>query len=210
MNLRAFLRLFFRLLYHQLAPFYDLVAWTVSLGRWNKWVESVIPLVQPGRMLELGFGPGHLQLGLRKHGFTPFGIDASPHMARQARQNLRKAGLPSLLSQADAAALPFPNASFDCLIATFPSEYIVAPATLHEARRVLTRDGKFIILLAASVLPNSNSNRFIHWLFKVTGQSPAWDEKYLAPFRSAGFRVQEPHLLEVQNSTLLVIQLENQ
>ena len=50
----AFLRLFFKLLYHQLAWSYDGVAWVVSLGAWRKWVESTLAFLL-GHWLEEHF-----------------------------------------------------------------------------------------------------------------------------------------------------------
>ena len=50
----------FHLLYHQFAWTYDFVAAFVSLGRWQDWVDAVVPFMS-GRVLEIGFGPGHLQ-----------------------------------------------------------------------------------------------------------------------------------------------------
>jgi len=59
--MKQFLRLFFRLLYHQLAFTYDLVAASVSFNRWKDWVMSVVPFIEGNRILEIGHGPGHLQ-----------------------------------------------------------------------------------------------------------------------------------------------------
>ena len=55
--LTRFLGFFFHLLYHPFAWAYDLIAWTVSLGRWKDWVESVVPFIKGMRVLELGHGP---------------------------------------------------------------------------------------------------------------------------------------------------------
>ena len=76
------LRSFFFVLYHQFAWTYDLVAATVSLGRWKDWVRSALPYLS-GRVLEIGFGPGYLQLSLFELGIPAFGLDESRQMARQ-------------------------------------------------------------------------------------------------------------------------------
>src|SRR6266545_6817971 len=65
----GFMRLFFRLLYHPFAWSYDLVAATVSLGRWKGWVKTATGLLTGPRVLELGFGPGHMQTYLVESGF---------------------------------------------------------------------------------------------------------------------------------------------
>src|SRR5512136_2652338 len=80
-----FFRLFFHLLYHQFSWLYDFVAWLVSVGNWNKWVTSVIPYLDGPKILEIGFGPGHLQLALQQNNAMVFGIDESAHMVNIAR-----------------------------------------------------------------------------------------------------------------------------
>ena len=36
----------------------------VSLGRWDDWIQTVIPYVRGLSILEIGHGPGHLQIKL--------------------------------------------------------------------------------------------------------------------------------------------------
>lgn len=146
-------RVGFRWLYHQGAWAYDGVAWLVSLGRWQDWVRSMAlwPEAQPGAwVLELGFGPGYLQLHLAQLGFRPMGVDPSPAMARRARDRLRRAGFPPRLVQGRAQKLPFPSESFHRVVATFPAEYIFEEATLREVWRVLRPGGRFDVLLSAA------------------------------------------------------------
>lgn len=169
---------FFQLLYHPLAWSYDLVAATVSLGRWNKWIQSIYPMISKGRILELGFGPGHLQLDLARTGNTIFGIDESPQMCRFAQRRLKRIGQSGTLTRADARAIPFPSARFDVVVATFPSPYIFQDATLHEIRRVLSEDGKLVVLLAALPTGKSLGDRIIHQLFKITGEAPPPEENF--------------------------------
>ena len=76
-----FLRFFFHQLYHGFAWTYDFVAASVSIGRWRGWVLTALPYLEGPRVLELGHGPGHLQLALFESGLAPLGLDAS-------RQNL--------------------------------------------------------------------------------------------------------------------------
>ena len=55
--MKALLRLFFKLLYHQFAFTYDLVAAAVSFNRWKDWTREILPLIEGTRILELGYGP---------------------------------------------------------------------------------------------------------------------------------------------------------
>jgi ubiquinone/menaquinone biosynthesis C-methylase UbiE len=221
---KTILRLFFRLLYHQFAFTYDLVAASVSFNRWKDWVMSVIPFIEGNRILEMGHGPGHLQRILltlrpgsgRDRNLLTVGIDESAQMGHLAKRNLTRRSV-SLqnkpldvayaqinLTRGIAQQLPFPNGSFDTIIATFPTEYITDPNTLSEVKRCLSNGGRLIVLPAA--LPK---NPFLDWLFRVTHQSPteAVDivkSKFKEPFVTAGFQT-EVKTLDVKSGTLLIV-----
>lgn len=201
----SFLFFFFFLIYEPLAWSYDLVAWVVSLGRWQSWVYTTIPELSGPRILELGHGPGHLQLALRKNGVRSFGIDRSRQMGRIAYRRLAKNHSAPLLVRATAEHLPFPAGAFDQLVATFPSEYIVRAATLSEARRVLAADGKIIVLPVAWIRGNRLWERAAAWLFRVTGQAGTWDTRYSDPLRLAGFSVEEKRVNEGESEVMLII-----
>ena len=142
------LRLFFQLLYHQFAWSYDLVAAVVSLGRWKDWVSSALPWLD-GQVLELGFGPGHLQVSLHESGRPAFGLDESSQMNRQASRRLQRKGFPANLARGRAENLPFPAGSFETVVATFPAEYLFKAMTLGQIRRVLVPGGRLVIVPAA-------------------------------------------------------------
>jgi len=202
MNLiQRFMRVFFDLLYHPFAFTYDLVAAVVSFGKWNDWVRSVIPFTSGTRLLELGHGPGHLQLELTTRRLDSVAMDESAPMGRIAKRRL---GSSQKLARAIAQEMPFASEIFDTVISTFPSEYIFDPQTLTEAHRVLRSGGRFIVLPVA--FPTSG---FLKWLYKVTGESPAaldenLKEKISAHFIQAGFSV-EIKTVEAKFSNLLII-----
>lgn len=210
-NLRfRLLNLFFHWLYQPLAFLYDAVAAVVSLGRWRKWITAVIPYLHGQSLLELGYGPGHLQLELVKKGYALFGLDASPQMARQAARKYRRAGLAVRAARGRAQALPFPAQTFDTVFATFPSPYISNPDTLAEVRRVLQPGGKLLVLLAAWITGKSLSDRAVALLFRITGETPSLPavERLAAPYRQAGFTV-ELHWIEQAGSRLLLVEAHN-
>jgi ubiquinone/menaquinone biosynthesis C-methylase UbiE len=182
--------LFFRLLYHSLAWSYDLVAATVSLGRWQNWVKSTARLLTGPRVLELGYGPGHMQIHLARNSFTPYGLDESPQMARQAHNRLRRQSQPSRLARGFAQHLPFARQSFDSVVATFPTPYIVDPDTLAEIRRVLKPGAPVVVLITAWITGQSLPERLMRWVFNVTGESPPAStqlERVIEPYQKAGF-----------------------
>ena len=166
----AFLRLCFRLLYNQFAWTYDLVAWAVSLGQWQAWGRTTITYLRGERVLELAHGPGHLLVAMAEQGLAPVGLDLSPRMGHLARRRLRRAGLVVPLARACAQALPFCDKCFDSAVAAFPTEFILDPATLREAARVLRPGGRLIIVAWARLSERGPLSRFIGWLYRVTGQ----------------------------------------
>jgi len=175
-----FLRRFYRLLYNEFAWTYDLVAWMVSFGQWKSWTRTVIPYVDNGntRILELAQGPGHLLVAMARHGLNPVGIDLSPFMCRQASRTTRKSNVQVPIVRARAQALPFRNNSFDSSVATFPTEFILDPATLREVARVVREPpphvGGYSWQLAVvgwvRFDQSALASRFLSWLYRVTGQ----------------------------------------
>jgi ubiquinone/menaquinone biosynthesis C-methylase UbiE len=203
--LQRFMRVFFDLLYHPFAFAYDLVATIVSFGKWNDWVLSMIPFISGTRILELGHGPGHLQLALlalRKNSrLDSVAMDESASMGRLARRRL---GSPHKLTRALAQKIPFASDSFDSVISTFPSEYIFDIQTLSETHRVLRSGGRLIVLLAA--WPR---NPLSGWLFKITGQSPSTayesiQSKIMETLARVNFKT-EVQIVEVKSGSLLII-----
>lgn len=207
--LAPFMRLFFQLLYHQFAWTYDLVAATVSLGMWKDWVKAILPYLNGPRVLELGFGPGHLQAAMHHQGLRPVGLDRSPQMTRQARRRLHKQGFTPALIHGAAQSMPFPSNCFDHVIATFPSEYIADPHTLAEIQRVLAPGGSADILLFAWITGKKPLERLAGWLFRFTGESPDWTDKALQPVQQAGFRVHAERIA-LKSSTLLLIRAKKE
>jgi ubiquinone/menaquinone biosynthesis C-methylase UbiE len=199
--IQRFMRVFFDLLYHPFAFTYDLVAAVVSFGKWNDWVWSVIPFINGTRILELGHGPGHLQLALTTRGVDSVAIDESAPMGRITKRRL---GSSQKLARAVTQNIPFASETFDTVISTFPSEYIFDPQTLTEAHRILRSGGRLIVLPVA--FPAS---RFLKWLYRVTGESPValgedLKERFKQPFTQAGFSV-EIKTVELKSSALLII-----
>ena len=223
--MRTLLRFFFYLLYHPFAFTYDLVATTVSLGRWKDWVLSVVPFIEGDHILEIGHGPGHLQRLLLSRNLPAVGIDESAPMGRLAKRNLMsflnpKEDNPNLTTQQTAYAqinltrglaqhLPFPDNYFDTLVATFPTEYIFALETLNEAHRVLVDRGRFVILPGATIAGRGIMDRFMAFIFRITGESPPNLAEFLKnrsekSFAEAGFHVQM-HELELKSSLVFIM-----
>jgi ubiquinone/menaquinone biosynthesis C-methylase UbiE len=188
--IQRFMRVFFHLLYHPFAFAYDLVAATVSFGKWKDWTKEVVPFINGTHILELGHGPGHLQRILLDLKLDPVAMDESAQMGLLAKRNI---GSDHKLTRGLAQQLPFSNDSFDCVISTFPTEYIFNAQTLLE-----------IVLPVA--WPKS---RFLNWLYQVTGEIPADGQasiqtKMMEPFIKSGFKT-KIELVELQSSIIMII-----
>lgn len=202
--LRAFLRTFFTHFYTTLAWSYDIVAWVVSVGKWNDWVLSAAPAATLDPVLEVGHGPGHLLRALAQAGRPIFGVDASRQMTRIAHRRLRRAEQPLRLAQARAEALPFPQGAFGSVVSTFPTEYILSHGTAADLWRVLRPGGRLVILPMAQIVGGKLLERLAGWLFRITGQSQDYAARWEQPYQEAGFELQREEL-DVRNSRVIRI-----
>jgi len=203
----SLLRPIYYILYHHFAWSYDFVADIVSLGQWKEWVQSALPYLE-GRVLELGFGPGHLQQSLQARGGRSFGVDESRFMAQQAALRLKRSGLGSHLVRGLAQALPFPEAAFDTVVATFPADFIFSKSTMDEAYRVLKSEGQMVILPMAWLTGTHLLERLIKWAMRVTGETTAIPGQLPEPiqerFTASRFTVQR-ETIKLPKSMVTVI-----
>ena len=170
---------------------YDWVSWVVSLGAWRCWVRASLKHVNaaPGAtILELAHGTGNLQIDLNVAGYRTVGYDLSPYMGLIAQRKLAKRGLSPRLTRGKAQALPFPSEAFEAVVSTFPTEFIVAPQTLHEVYRVLKPGGTLVIVPNAMLTGGGWSAKAIERLYQLTGQrEEATNKVYIgalfAPFQ---------------------------
>jgi ubiquinone/menaquinone biosynthesis C-methylase UbiE len=116
-----------------------------------------------GHTLEVAIGTG-LNLPFYPAGVELAGIDFSPAMLGVAQTRARQLGLTVDLRQADAQALPFPDASFDTVVCTFalcaiPDE----PRAVSEMSRVLRPGGLLLLAdhIAAATWPVRGLQRIL-------------------------------------------------
>ena len=164
------IRFAFWVLYNPLAWAYDGVSQAVSLGHWRDWQRMALPELRGAQVLELAFGTGNVLLDLHKARYRPVGLDLSSAMTRITRRKLCGHGIAIPLVRGRAQRLPFAPSSFDSVLCTFPTEFIVAPDTLSEIARVLRPAGRAVIVVMTRLLENSLWCRVLEWLYQITGQ----------------------------------------
>jgi SAM-dependent methyltransferase len=131
--------------YDGLADWYD----SLIGGEVSEWTRATGELLVsllgqgPGRCLDLGCGTGAFVPLLVAQGWTVVGVDLS---ADQLRVALERVGeMAEALVQADAAALPFEDGSFDAVVAVLVHTDMDAYDTaLREAARVLRQGGRLV------------------------------------------------------------------
>jgi 2-polyprenyl-6-hydroxyphenyl methylase/3-demethylubiquinone-9 3-methyltransferase len=150
--------------------------------RYDTFVAALTQLVQPGsRWLDVGCGTGVLSRWLVDCKAVVDGVDASPRMLEQAR-----ASAPGVnLQLADAAQLPFGDATFDGIVCSSVIEYLRDPAVaVREAARVLRSNGSYVFSV-----PNRDSRlrKLLKLSHSVSGQ-PKWIRYSVHEFDAAGLR----------------------
>jgi ubiquinone/menaquinone biosynthesis C-methylase UbiE len=184
------LRWAFTRFYREFAWTYDLVAALVSRGLWEGWILAAAAQLQGERVLELGSGTGYLQRALHRSAIPSIGLDASAQMLRLARHKIERAGGRSRLLRGYAQQLPFAASSFSDVVATFPAEYILDPATFAEAWRVLRPGGQILLIDSAYFTRRDAYSAAIEAAYVATQQLRAEDPRPRL-LAAAGFVVAE-------------------
>lgn len=107
--------------------------------------RKVVPKAA-GKVLELGIGGGLNLIHYDAANVTSVsGVDPSAELRAIAGKAPRAEGLTVEIQDGTAEALPFADASFDCVVCTFTLCSVASPpAALAEARRVLKPGGRFL------------------------------------------------------------------
>jgi SAM-dependent methyltransferase len=100
------------------------------------------------RVLDLGTGAGHTAMALAPHAASVAAVDLTPAMLSVAAGLAAGRGLTNVtFREADASALPFPEASFDVVACRYAAHHFAEPAlALREAARVLVPGGRFVMV----------------------------------------------------------------
>jgi ubiquinone/menaquinone biosynthesis C-methylase UbiE len=176
------------------ARWYDALAAVLTLGRDRALRDRLAELARlaPGEsVLDVGCGTGTLALAAKRRvGDTGAvsGVDASPDMIALATRKATRAGAAVTFRPGTAERLPFPDASFDVVMATLMLHHL--PASIRrdfarEALRVLEPGGR--ILLVDFSAPSAQSPGLIARLHRHGGVPR---DAIVALLHDAGFRVE--------------------
>lgn len=131
-------------------PLGRLIAWimrreTVAL---NDAAQAALAIEPRNRVLEIGFGPARTleRIVSSQPDVRVVGIDVSDEMVNAARQRLRRFGARIELRRASSHAIPYPDASFDRILAVHTLYFWNDPDRhFREIRRVLKSSGLFAL-----------------------------------------------------------------
>ncbi len=183
----------FRLLYNEMAWTYDMVSWVVSLGQWRNWQRAALKHLgtQPGELvLELAHGTANLQLDLYAAGYQRVAYDLSPYMGRIAQRKLLRHHITAPLVRGRAQQLPFPDQTFDAIVSTFPTPFIIEKDTLQEVYRVLKPSRRLVIVPNGILTGGGVAKDALEAAYRATGQRGPWPADLEQRFQKAGFAVQ--------------------
>ena len=121
-------------------------------GDANRWMVDLLGAGAGDHLLDVGCGPGLAVAGAAARGSRAVGVDASSTMVRHAgrrnRASIRRGRVS--VHQADAARLPFPDASFTKVGSLNSLQFWTDPArALAELHRVLEPGGQVAVVLMA-------------------------------------------------------------
>ena len=103
-------------------------------------------IVEGETVLDVGTGTGVLAITAARMGAKVTGLDLTPELIEQARENAAIARLPEIVwDQGDVEALPYADASFNVVVSQFGHMFAPRPEiAVAEMRRVLKPGGRIV------------------------------------------------------------------
>jgi SAM-dependent methyltransferase len=132
--------------------------WTsATLDRLEPWVHAP----KPWRVLEIGAAHGHGLIALARLGHRACGVEPDREALAVARRLSEQEGVAIDLREGVAEAIPFPDGTFDLVIATSVLEHVDdLERSLREVHRVLRVGGMFWFNAASAMCPRQKEIHF--------------------------------------------------
>jgi demethylmenaquinone methyltransferase/2-methoxy-6-polyprenyl-1,4-benzoquinol methylase len=167
-----------RAMFDRIAGVYDVMNTVMTAGLHHRWRSRAVDLARVGpgtRALDVATGTGDLAIELASRGGDVVGSDFSEGMLARAR-----AKAPGLTwEQADAMALPYPDAAFDAATVGFGARNFGDLAQgLREMVRVVKPGGRVVILEITTPQKPPLSTFFSLWFDRVVPLMGRFDEAY--------------------------------
>jgi SAM-dependent methyltransferase len=129
----------------------------ISWGIWSLPEREVGALagieLEGADVIELGCGTGYVSAWLARRGARPVGVDVTPAQLETARQLQLEHGLDFPLLEADAQAVPLPDASFDLVVSEYGASIWCDPYRwIPEAARLLRPGGRLVFLCNSTLV----------------------------------------------------------
>jgi SAM-dependent methyltransferase len=117
--------------------------------------------LEPGaRILEIGAAQGVYMAALQRAGYRPSGVEPWPPAVEIGRQVGTRLGFQLDLVEGVAEELPWPDGSFDLVLAISVLEHVTDPRrVMAEAARVLRPGGGFYFYTCSAVCPRQSEIR---------------------------------------------------
>ena len=132
--------------YDRIAGIYDRLEERMEKRRFQQWRTMLWSRVRGPCVLEVGVGTGK-NVPFYRHNWQMTAIDLSPRMLEQAKRRAEREQVAVDLRLGDVEALPFADASFDTVVATFVFCSVPDPLLgLREVARVLVPGGQLLLL----------------------------------------------------------------
>ena len=143
-------------------------------------------------VIDVGCGAGHTTIAVAPYSQTVIAFDLTPKMLEQVESFVKEQGLLNVETRAgDVEQLPFEDQTFDIVVSRYSAHHWPNPtAALHECRRVLKPNGRFI--LSDIIAPETpGQDTFLQTVELLRDPSHVRDHsvsQWLAMFEQAHFR----------------------
>jgi ubiquinone/menaquinone biosynthesis C-methylase UbiE len=113
---------------------------------------NVLPDVAGKDVIELGCGTAYFSSWLARRGARPVGVDITPAQLETARRMQGETGIEFPLLEANAEAVPLPDASFDVALSEYGASIWCDPYKwIPEAARLLRPGGELVFLRNSTI-----------------------------------------------------------